>query len=151
MKHIPRQHEIESFLDDIFQTGDREALAAILDCSPSLISQEFNPNNPDKKSKFYQASRQMWGAYQIRRELGDMMIQKLNCMARKWRGNGAVKNTLPHLIGRVSSECSDSVIAELEKKPIDVRLLEAMQLEATIRNYIDGLCQDGENEDRKVS
>lgn len=147
MKHIPRQHEIESFLDDIFQTGDREALAAILDCSPSLISQELSPRNPDKKSKYYQAVRQIWGAYQVRQELGDLLVQKINCLSRKWRGNEVPKD-IPRLIGKVTSECADSVIAELEKKPIPVRLLEAMQLEAAIRNYVDRLCEEGEKEAR---
>lgn len=137
---VPNQHEVERFLDDTLMHGDIEALAAILDTSPSNLSQQFNPDD-EKKSWFYQGMRTLWAAYMHREDLGDAWLAKINSFSQAWKHRGKEKTLcdVAHLAGKLSSETADVVIAELEKRPMQKRLREAVEVRAAVDNYIASL------------
>lgn len=126
------------FLSKTLTRGDIESLAAILDVSPSLISQQFNPDE-DKKSYLYQAIRMLWAAYQVSPELGDSWLKLFNCYARKWSHAPIEKANLPDLAGRAVSEVADVVVAQLNNLPFERQLIEAQQARTAIESYINGL------------
>lgn len=139
----PKQHEIESFLDDVLKRADRASIAAWLDLSPSQISQECDPEISEKKSKYYQCARFIWAAYKTRRDLGDLLMAKLNCLSAIWRGDVSADRDVAALAGRATGEAADVAIAELNKRPYRCRLNEALQARAAIDSYIAGLRLEG--------
>lgn len=139
---IPVQRDIERFLSDNLTRGDQEALAAILDCSPSLISQQVDPDN-EKKSWLYQGIRFLWATHQLREDLGDTLWGKLQYQRWLWKGKSLrAPRDVAHLAGGISSITAEILIAELEQKPMQVRLKEAWKLRAELDKYILGLMHE---------
>lgn len=152
MKHPPpEQYDTERHLSDSLSHGDVEHLAALLKCSPSLICQMCNPNDP-KKSWFYQNARFLWAAYRIREDLGEVLFGRLQALRHLWLSKDKpCRPDVSKLASRVTSEIADVVIAELERKPMQDRFREAQEARMALDEYILGLMQqsdeDGQAED----
>ncbi len=144
MTKAPNQYEFESFLAELFTYGDKKELAAILDVSPSLVSQELNPHESEKKAKLFQGLRFLWAIYCLDEIKGEQVLARINMEAARWkRPSVTPAPSMAALTGNMTKEFSELVIALLQSHPKQKQLCEAVELKAALESVINGLMLDG--------
>jgi hypothetical protein len=138
MKQPPSQREVEHELNLQFKYGDFEDLARELDRDPDYIRKLFNPNNPEKRSSWYQALRELAAMRRTRHGLAVDVFTVFDRFARQILFNGDKAST-----GLQDKELRDAIFdlvgTEIHKLPYSERLRAVQRARLEIEKFEQAL------------
>lgn len=128
--------------------GHTPDVARLWDKSPQYTARQgerpFHPEDYPNGRETPSVVEQFWSFieanYEACNESTDVFWQRLNARftaLKLQKGKG--KPCVAQLAGRVTSEFSDIVIGELERKPMQYRMQQACELQVAVANYVNGL------------
>lgn len=146
--HAPDRRADDTLFANLFtSTGDRTALARLMDTSNSSVTQQLDPDNPDKS--YYHAGKcALFASYTMDAvdggTRGEALWRDLSEARERWIGRGAKEARIipapdPHAISKLCSSLIDQIILQGRSRAEDEDVRSAARkLKAALEAFLEG-------------
>lgn len=126
----PDKQEIELEVAGLFRNGDIKAIARYVQRDAGMVSKMLSANCGDKNNVVYFGLLFIWAFDQVRRDLGDRVVEIILRERAKWLDEAPQVLSDADLTEQIGIEFSEYVACRMRGKDMDTQIKEAGDIEA---------------------